>query len=47
MRILARPHQHQLIERHILHGACGRPDVAGMRSLDQDDADVMRHDLLS
>ena len=31
-------HQHQLGERHVLHGARHRPDVAGMRGLDEHDA---------
>ena len=39
MRELLRLHQHQLLQRHVLHGARHRPDVAGVRGLDEHDAD--------
>ena len=47
MRELPRPHQHQLLELHVLERARRRADVAGMRGLDQDDANWTGHDLLS
>ncbi len=40
MRKLLRPHENQLIERHILHRPRRRPDVAGVGRLDQHDTNV-------
>ena len=41
-----RAHQHQLGQRHVFHGARHRPDVSGMRGLDEHDANGgQRHGL--
>ena len=46
MRKRARPHQNQVGERHVLHGARDRADIARMAGIDEDDANESGHALL-
>ncbi len=46
VRKCTRPHQRQVAERHVLHGARDRSDVAGMTGIDEHHANESGHALL-